>query len=374
MRTALTQPHAFTICLPHLITRRPWGSRCFASAPIAHDPLHILFCGADDFSIYSLRALHKLSQERKEKIASIDVVCRPDKRVGRGLKHVQAVPIKAVATELGLNLHQVDVMKDWDPPKPCDLIVTVSFGLFVPSRILGTARYGGLNVHPSLLPQFRGAAPIQHSLLSRQQRTGVTLQTMDSKKFDHGKLLSSVSHDIRPGSTPQDLIEQLGPLGADLLIQGINEGLFLDTGAHQQVSQCEQASYAPKITPEDRHVDWSSWTSDEILLRDWVLGRLWDTTTHSLCHGIACDSSDGFDHKTKRVTFHGPWKQHLGEPGEKAGRPVLAEADGERMLGLVAADDVTVIPTEITIENESRKGGMRKLVHALEKTLSSRSV
>ena len=148
-----------------------WSS---TSSPKRHDPLRVLFCGADDFSIYSLRALHALQQSRADKIASIDIVCRPDKRAGRGLKQIQEVPIKRVAQDLGLTIHQIDSFKDWSPPPSTNLVVAVSFGLLVPARVLKAARYGGLNVHPSLLPEFRGPAPIQHTLLQRKRRTGVT--------------------------------------------------------------------------------------------------------------------------------------------------------------------------------------------------------
>jgi methionyl-tRNA formyltransferase len=365
MRSPLTRCSAVNPLL------RTWQPSCtsqirFVSRAVTtHDPLRILFCGADEFSIYSLRALDNLSREREELVDSIDVVCRPDKRVGRGLKHVQAVPIKPVTAELGLNLHQVDSMKGWTPPAPFDLVITVSFGLFVPSAILGAAKYGGLNVHPSLLPQFRGAAPIQRALLARSHRTGVTLQTMDTKKFDHGKILSSVSYDIEEHATPGDLVHQLGPLGADLLVNGIENALFMSADITTGKNYLhERVSYAPKITPEDRHVDWQTWTADEILLRDRVLGRLWDTTTYSRCHGVVSNGQS--DHAVRRITFQGPWRTVHSSVSDVPGHPVLTQADGGDIgIGLVAADGVIVVPAEITIESEGKTGGMRALVHAL---------
>ena len=160
-----------------------------------HEPLRILFCGSDEFSIYSLRALRKLQGSKPNKIASIDVLCRPDKRVGRGLKQVQegqqrcylrttetgrsnsqTVPIKSVSAQLGLKLHQKDTFKGWSLPTSINLVIAVSFGLLVPARILNEAKYGGLNVHPSLLPDLRGPAPIIHTLLKQRSHTGVTLQ------------------------------------------------------------------------------------------------------------------------------------------------------------------------------------------------------
>ena len=152
-------------------------------------PLRILFCGSDDFSSASLRGLLEEQRRDPELIASIDVLCRPGKPSGRSLKNIRegtspqstylvtnltmVVPIKAVAQELGLVIHERDTFTGWDVraaeftfeqetdylqlPKPqnepINLIIAVSFGLFVPPRILRSAEYGGLNVHPSLLPE-----------------------------------------------------------------------------------------------------------------------------------------------------------------------------------------------------------------------------
>jgi len=121
-------------------------------------PLRVLFCGSDDFSCESLRALHQEQQDNSELIASIDVMCRPGKKSGRGMTQIRDVPIKAVAKELGLTIHERDTFTGWELPRPqnesINLIIAVSFGLFVPPRILKSSEYGGLNVHPSLLPKF----------------------------------------------------------------------------------------------------------------------------------------------------------------------------------------------------------------------------
>ncbi|KAK4549654.1 hypothetical protein LTR36_004955 [Oleoguttula mirabilis] len=334
-----------------------------------HDPLHVLFCGADDFSIYSLRALHELQKKCADKIESIDVVCRPDKRVGRGLKQVQEVPIKGVATELGLKLHQIDTFKGWLPPTPFDLIVTVSFGLLVPARIIKGARYGGLNVHPSLLPEFRGPAPIQHTLLQRRTLSGVTLQTMHPTKFDHGMVLDQTRTNLPLDSRYQDLVELLAPLGAKLLAKGIYDGVFIPPLQECGNSEREVIpSHAPKITPEDRHIDWRTWTAEDIILRDRVLGRLWDNTTYGLC--MHPDRSSLPLHR--RATFHGPWRVEQGAGGSSSlaegrpGTPLLSKCDTPSQFGIVTADNRLVVPAEITIEGESRLGGQKKLTHVIK--------
>ncbi|KAL4781876.1 formyl transferase [Aspergillus varians] len=252
----------------------------------AHDPLRILFCGSDEFSIASLKALHAEHVKQPDRIASIDVVCRPGKRVGRGLKKIREVPIKAAATKLSLPIHEIDTFTGWKPPMlpdgPINLIVAVSFGLFVPPRILNGAQYGGLNVHPSLLPDFRGPAPLHHTLLAGRTTTGVTLQTLDLQHFDHGAILAQTPS---PGfeipnpdfCTVPELVEDVAPKGADILVEGIRKGLFVppieDAGWYS--SETKDLIHAAKIKPEDRHIDWASWTWADISRRHRVLGPLW---------------------------------------------------------------------------------------------------
>ncbi|KAL4868807.1 hypothetical protein BDV12DRAFT_196965 [Aspergillus spectabilis] len=253
----------------------------------AYDPLRILFCGSDDFSIASLKALHAEHVKRPNRIASIDVVCRPGKRVGRGLKQIREVPIKATAAELSLPIHEIDTFTGWKPPVfpegPVNLIVAVSFGLFVPPRILNGAKYGGLNVHPSLLPDFRGPAPLHHTLLAGRTTTGVTLQTLHLQNFDHGAVLAQTpppGFEIpNPDScTVSDLLKVVAPKGADILVEGIRKGLFVppveDAGWYFSEGQ-KDLIHAAKIKPQDRHIDWASWSGADISRRHRVLGPLW---------------------------------------------------------------------------------------------------
>ncbi|TKA27155.1 hypothetical protein B0A50_04492 [Salinomyces thailandicus] len=349
------------LSVPRLVSRGRWNSTVSTKH---HEPLRILFCGADQFSIYSLRALHELQNGQGDKIASIDVVCRPDKRTGRGLKQISEVPIKRTATELEIELHQIDSFKGWEPPKPFDLIVAVSFGLLVPARLLSGAKYGGVNVHPSLLPDLRGPAPIQHTLLRRCASTGVTLQTMHPTRFDHGMILDRFEASVPPNSTPQRLVEFLGPLGADLLARGIAKGIFVPP--YEGLSDADpprQPSHAPKIMPEDRHIDWGTWTSEEIQLRDHVLGRLWDTTTYDLCM-----SGESSRTSSKRVSFVGPWRVHKAPSDQmlaKPGLPVLLPNHKLTTFGIWSADSCVMVPQGVTIQGEPKSGARQKLAHAL---------
>ncbi|OAX83329.1 hypothetical protein ACJ72_02308 [Emergomyces africanus] len=274
------------------------------------DPLRILFCGSDSFSIASLGALCKERANNPETIASIDVVCRPGKRVGRGLKTIREVPIRAAATQLALPIHEIDTFTGWDPPQPngepINLIVAVSFGLFVPPRILNSAKYGGLNVHPSLLPDFRGPAPLHHTLLAGETTTGVTLQTLDTKKFDHGVILDQTPP---PGISIPDpdscdvprLLALVSDKSAQMLVEGIRNRIFippLKSVAWHKPDNEVALRPAGKIKPEDRHINWSSWTAQEISRRQRVLGPLWNNAIVGAGHPVS-----GINNQKKRVIF-----------------------------------------------------------------------
>lgn len=327
-----------------------------------------IFCGADEFSAFSLRALRELQQQKPFVIESIEVLCKTDKAVGRGLKQSRSPPIKSVATELGLRTHQIDSFRDWRS-EPYNLVVAVSFGLLVPARILNNARYGGLNVHPSLLPDLRGAAPITHALLKRRTSTGVSLQTMHPTKFDHGVVLSQTEEvPVLPNSTPDSLLKKLGPLGADLLRKGVEDAVFVPPlqDARAGLPVPPQVKLAPKIIPSDRCIDWQGWTADEILHRDRVLGDLWDAQTWARCRATLLVAEYG-----KRITFHGPWATaKAGQLDDAtAGEPllVLGPFRSGLTLGVKTADGCIVAPESVTIEGKKTGKGLQALVEDLRK-------
>ncbi|KAH7326162.1 formyl transferase [Stachybotrys elegans] len=243
------------------------------------DPLRILFCGSDDFSCRSLRALHEEKKRNPALIESMEVMVRPPKRTGRGYKQLREVPCQTLAERLGLKTHQRDTFREWELPEGTNLIVAVSFGLFVPPRILGSAKYGGLNVHPSFLPDLRGPAPIHHALLRRDEYIGVSLQTLDSRKFDHGTILAQTpphTIPIRPEDTLSTLIEAAGDVGAEMLVQGLRDGLHV--APHEDVgSQLEgkELRHAPKVTKGDSRIDWVSWDAEDFRRRTLVSGSVW---------------------------------------------------------------------------------------------------
>ncbi|KAJ5709964.1 methionyl-tRNA formyltransferase family protein [Penicillium malachiteum] len=345
----------------------------------SYDPLRILFCGSDEFSIASLKALHAYHLKQPSRIASIDVVCRPGKRVGRGLKKIREVPIKEVASGLSLPIHEIDTFTGWTPPVtengPINLIVAVSFGLFVPPRILNAASYGGVNVHPSLLPDFRGPAPLHHTLLAGRSTTGVTLQTLHHKSFDHGTILSQTpapGFEIpSPNScTVPELVNLVAPQGAQLLVDGIENGLFVPPvkDAGWRADEDDDLIHAAKIKPEDRHLDWMAWNLLNIQRRFRVLGPLWNK---ALVPTTATDLPTEFTYKRVILTDTEEVEPPKGStslsvvPGVPFANAVYPVGPKKgRALYVYTKDGKTLRINKMKVEGEQEAEGLRAAIKA----------
>ncbi|KAF4551720.1 Formyl transferase-like protein [Elsinoe fawcettii] len=195
--------------------------------------------------------------------------------------------IKDAAERVSLPVHQISTFTSWEPPRPVDLIIAVSFGLLVPPRLLSLATYGGLNVHPSFLPDLHGPAPVHWAMLHRDEYSAVTLQTLHPSKFDQGEIVDQTP---RPGieltysldrneNKPALFrnIDRLGLEGAEMLRRNLENGDFLTRRIQGQVEG--QVRHARKIEKEDRRLRPREQTSEEILRRDVVLDKLWDDVT-----------------------------------------------------------------------------------------------
>ncbi|OJD36128.1 methionyl-trna formyltransferase [Diplodia corticola] len=348
-----------------MIVRR-CARRSFAAA--APPPkLRLLFCGSDDFSIHALRALHREHVSNPRLIDTLDVVHRPGKRTGRGLKQIRQVPIKAAADELALPAHEIDTFTGWVPPAPFDLVVAVSFGLLVPPRILKQATYGGLNVHPSMLPDLYGPAPIHHALLRGDAKTGVSIQTLHPKHFDQGVVLSQTPS---PGiaipevatCTPQRLIDHLGPIGGAMLVQVLRERAFIPPLKSAASESTAEPRHASKITKEHSHVDFHTWPADRIVRTLRVVGQLWDTALYS---EILPEAGS-----PKRIVIHAA-RIDTGAPAE-AHPPGTWWADNKRQpvpaIGTVTCDGKVIYIESCTIEGSRKGEGTRLLSQALART------
>lgn len=263
------------------------GSRRSFSQRDTDQPLRILFCGSDEFSITSLEALHRYASSSDSNVASIDVATKTDKRTGRGLKVIKSPPIKSIAEKLGLAVHQFDTFRGWSLPASSvsgqayiNMVIAVSFGLLVPPRILAACEFGGLNVHPSMLPDLKGSTPIEHAIINGYDTTGVTVQTLHPSKFDEGRIvLQTPFPGIRiPDSThitTPGLRNFLAPIGAEMLIRSLHERLYLR--AQDTISNANEPklNHAPKMSPESRHISFRTMSSTHVLRLNRALGRLW---------------------------------------------------------------------------------------------------
>lgn len=195
-------------------------------------------------------------------------------------------------------------------PSGINLIIAVSFGLFVPPRLLRQARYGGLNVHPSFLPDLRGPAPIHHAILRGDTHVGATLQTMDENKFDHGVILSQTpAPGLRafPHPTMSRTQRKLAMEGAEILVQGLRDGLHVppyeDAGwkAADMRAKGEKLVHAPKILPADLEVDWTSWTEEDWVRHLRIKQAVWTRGVVEASAGTPKHSKEGL---TRRIIFH----------------------------------------------------------------------
>lgn len=213
--------------------------------------MRVIFMGTPDFAVYSLQAL----LTRHEVIA---VVSQPDKPKGRGKKMVPT-PVKAFAQTKGLTVYQPEKAGDaafcqlLEELKP-DVIAVTAFGQILPERILRIPQYGCINVHGSLLPRYRGAAPMQWAIIDGATVTGITTMYM-AKGMDTGDMLLKKEIPILQEDAFPQLHDKMAQAGAELLLDTLQA---LEDGTAVRIPQNEaEATYAPMLTKETGHIDWS---------------------------------------------------------------------------------------------------------------------
>lgn len=216
-------------------------------------PVRIVFMGTAELACASLKAL--LASPH---CAVLGVVTQPDRPKGRELK-LQPSPVKKVAAGAGLAVWQPeraghhDFLAKLAAARP-EMLVVAAYGQILPQAMLDLPRFGGVNVHASLLPKYRGAAPIQWAILNDEAETGVTIMKM-AAGLDTGDILSQRAFPISPEDTAATLHDRLAELGAELLVPTI---LDYANGRITPQPQIEAAaSYARKITKEDGRLDWA---------------------------------------------------------------------------------------------------------------------
>ncbi|MCK5784324.1 MAG: methionyl-tRNA formyltransferase [Desulfobacterales bacterium] len=207
--------------------------------------------GTPDFSVPSLNALHENGYD------VCLVVTQPDRPKGRGRK-MRPPPVKDAATRLGIDVVQpqsihTGVFEERIEALAPDFFVVAAYGHFLSERLLAVPRLGPINVHASLLPRYRGAAPIQWSVINNEKETGITTMRMN-KGIDTGDILLSAKENILPDDTSSTLHDRLAVLGASLLIKTL-EGL--EAGSIHPVPQIhDQATDAPFLKKSDGKINW----------------------------------------------------------------------------------------------------------------------
>lgn len=226
--------------------------------------IRIVYMGTPDFAVEPLEAIIKAGYE----VAA--VVTQPDKQKGRG-KEVKMTPVKECALRHGIPVFQPVKIKEPEAVAElekyqADLFVVAAFGQLLSEEILNMPEYGCINIHASLLPAYRGAAPIQWAVLNGEKESGVTIMQMD-KGLDTGDMLLKRSVELSPKETGDSLHDKLMHLGAELIVEALPK---LEKGELVPEKQKDElSSYAKKLTKTMGQIDWSK---DAVNLERWIRG------------------------------------------------------------------------------------------------------
>jgi methionyl-tRNA formyltransferase len=215
--------------------------------------LRFLFAGTPDFAVPTLRRLIEAG------LAPIAVLCQPDRPAGRGRK-LTAGPVKQLALDAGIPVHQPRTLREKEPAEliaglHADLMVVVAYGLIIPVQILRLPRFGCWNIHASLLPRWRGAAPIQRAIEAGDRETGVCIMQMD-EGLDTGDVILRRSLPIGHAETGGSLHDRLASLGAEALLECIFR-LQKGEKLEPQVQPNDGVTYARKLEKSEAKIDWS---------------------------------------------------------------------------------------------------------------------
>lgn len=217
--------------------------------------LKIIFMGSPEFALPSIKMLAESEH------VVLGIVTQPDRPRGRGYR-IFSTPVKKWAASQGYYVYQpirltdTDFLKQMQVLAP-DLIVNVAFGRIVPQKMLELPTHGSINLHPSLLPAYRGAAPVQHAIFNGEKTTGVTVLYME-EELDAGDIILQEEGHISLSLNSGELLEQLAHKGAHLLLKAIN--LIAEGKVESYPQDPGKISYAPPITPKDELICWEDST------------------------------------------------------------------------------------------------------------------
>lgn len=288
--------------------------------------MKILFMGTPDFAVPCLDSIIKNGH------SVVGVVSQPDKPKGRGHK-LMPPPVKECAIENNIPVYQPTTLKDGsfadilNETQP-ELIVVVAYGKILPKYILDYPKYGCVNVHASLLPKYRGAAPIQWSVIDGNEKTGVTTMYM-AEGLDTGDMILKSETPIGKTETYGELHDRLSVMGAELLIETIEK---IENGtAPREVQNDAESCYASMISKETGHINWNKNTDDVLNL---IRGLNPVPMSYSLYDGV-------------------PMKIILAEKADRKGTP--GEVLSVDKSGIViATGDGSILVKEIQMQGSKR--------------------
>ncbi|MEQ9321286.1 MAG: methionyl-tRNA formyltransferase [Polyangiaceae bacterium] len=213
--------------------------------------MRAIFFGTPDIAVPSLRALCDVAEVTA-------VVCQPDRPAGRGMK-LRPPPVKAAALELGLPVHQPTKVRNaafrqWVESQQADVALVIAYGRILPQAVLDGPRRGCMNLHASILPRYRGAAPINWAIVHGETETGIALMQMDAG-MDTGPVFTTRTLPIGSHETAGELAERLGELAATVVREDLPRAVAGDVEATPQ--DHDAATMAPMMSKDDGRVDWS---------------------------------------------------------------------------------------------------------------------
>ncbi len=283
--------------------------------------MNIVFAGTPAFAVPTLRALVDARQHTVQAVHT-----QPDRPAGRG-RHTRMSAVKELALELGLAVLQP---AKFDPLATSQLkalapevLVVVAYGLILPAAVLQIPRFGGINVHASLLPRWRGAAPIARSLEAGEEITGITIMQMD-EGMDTGDILVQQQLAVHKDDTAQSLHDRLAPLGAGLLLDTL--GKLAKGQIVPRPQDGARACYAPKLRKQEAILDWSA--PAQLLARKVRAFNPWPV------------AQTRFRDRQLRIWEVGPVEDACGEQDAAPGTVLSADRDG---IGVRTGDGVLVI-------------------------------
>ena len=289
--------------------------------------MKILFAATPKIALKTLETLYESEHDL------VGVICAEEKRSGRGLKIVKS-PIRVFAEEKKIKIFSYDEIKDrkFRPALEklnIDLLLVFAFGHIISEELLNVAKHGSFNIHTSLLPKYRGAAPIQRSIINCDRETGITFMKMDAG-LDTGPIVTSVKFPIEEGTNTEDLEEIMSDISSRNILQvidSIEENTFSLTEQNEN-----ESSYAPKVTKDEARIDWTK-SAEEIV------GKI-----NGLCPNPCAFS----EYKNERIIIHRAKINTL--PSSLPGKVIKADKNEF----LVSGKDQCVEIKELARQNKKR--------------------